>query len=178
MYYITKFGSLKRKEGESVSDFSKIFNKMYNNIPIEIQPTESSAKITYASAFDLDFCLILRERRATSLAHMQDASLEVESNVLAVDKLRNKDDRDKRKGRSEALTSSSSVAPPQMDEMTKLLKSLSARMEMIELEGKKNYKNTQNDNKRGNYRKPNNTQIIQRDQRRKDRDDKKIQTPL
>ena len=33
LYYIIEFGSLKRKEGESVSDFSKIFNRMYNNIP-------------------------------------------------------------------------------------------------------------------------------------------------
>jgi hypothetical protein len=89
MYYITKFGSLKRKEGESVSDFSKRFNKMYNKIPVEIKPTEASAKITYASDFDLDFCLLLRERRATSLDHMQDATLEVESNVLVVDRLRN-----------------------------------------------------------------------------------------
>jgi hypothetical protein len=90
MYYITEFGSLKRKEGESVSDFSKRFNKMYNKIPAEINPTEASAKITYASAFDPDFCLLLRERRATSLANMQDAALEVESNVLAVDRLRSK----------------------------------------------------------------------------------------
>ena len=85
MYYITEFGSLKRKEGESISDFSKIFNKMYNKIPSEIKPTEASAIITYASAFNPDFCLLLRERRATSLSHMQDASLEVESNVLVVD---------------------------------------------------------------------------------------------
>jgi hypothetical protein len=28
LYYITEFRSLKRKEGESISDFSKIFNKM------------------------------------------------------------------------------------------------------------------------------------------------------
>jgi hypothetical protein len=39
MYYITEFGSLKRKEGESVSEFSKRFNKMYNKIPAEINPT-------------------------------------------------------------------------------------------------------------------------------------------
>jgi hypothetical protein len=39
LYYITEFGSLKRKEGESVSDFSKRFNKMYNKIPAEIKPT-------------------------------------------------------------------------------------------------------------------------------------------
>jgi hypothetical protein len=80
MYYITEFGSLKRKEGEYVSDFSKRFNKMYNKIPVKIKPTEASTKITYASAFDPDFCLLFRERRATSLAHM--LALEVESNVL------------------------------------------------------------------------------------------------
>jgi hypothetical protein len=136
MYYITEFGSLKRKEGESVFDFSKRFNKMYNKIPIEINPTKSSAKITYASAFDPDLCLVLRERRATSLDHMQDASMEVESNILAVDRLRNKDDRDKGKGRFEASTSNSSTSPPQMDKVTKLLKSLLARMERLELEGK------------------------------------------
>jgi hypothetical protein len=39
MYYITEFGALKKKEGESVSDFSKRFNKMYNKIPTEIRPT-------------------------------------------------------------------------------------------------------------------------------------------
>jgi hypothetical protein len=112
LYYITEFGSLKKGEGESVSDFSKRFNKMYNKIPAEIKPTETSAKITYSSAFDPDFCLLLRERRATSLAHMQDAALEVESNILAVDKLRSKADRDRGKGRSEASTSGSSACPP------------------------------------------------------------------
>jgi hypothetical protein len=70
MYYMTEFGSLKRKEGESVSDFSKRFNKMYNKIPDKIKPSEAYAKITYASAFDPDFYLLLRERRATTLAHM------------------------------------------------------------------------------------------------------------
>jgi hypothetical protein len=83
MYYITKFGSLKIKEGESVSNFSKRFNKMYNKIPYEIKPIEASAEITYVIAFDPNFCLLLRERRVISLAHMQDAALEVESNVLA-----------------------------------------------------------------------------------------------
>jgi hypothetical protein len=115
MYYIRDFGSLKRKERESVSHFSKRFNKMYNKIPVEVKPTKASAKITYASAFDLDFCLLLRERRATSLAHMKDAALEVESNVLAVVRLRNKDDRDRGRGRSEASTSSSSSSHPQVD---------------------------------------------------------------
>jgi hypothetical protein len=156
MYYITEFGSLKRKEGESVSDFSKRFNKMYNKIPAEIKPTEASAKITYASAFDLDFYLLLRERRATSLALMQDAALEVESNVLEVDRLRSKADRDRGRGKSKASTSGSSASHPQVDELTKMVKSLSAEMEKMKFEGKKTYKNPQNIENRGNFRRPNN----------------------
>ena len=77
MYYMTEFGSLRKMEGESVSDFSKIFNKMYNKIPAEINPSEASTQISYASAFDPDFYLLLRERRATSLAQMKDAAIEV-----------------------------------------------------------------------------------------------------
>ena len=52
LHYITKFGSLKRKNGESVSDFSKRFNKMYEKIPEAIKPSETSAWITYSGAFD------------------------------------------------------------------------------------------------------------------------------
>ena len=75
---------------------------------------------------------------------MQDATLEVESNILATDKLRGKDDKDMGKDRSENLTSGSSITPTQTDEMAKLLKSLSTRMEKIELEGKKSYRNSKN----------------------------------
>jgi len=105
LYYIIEFGALKRKEGEFVSNFSKRFNKMYNNIPIEIKPIETSAKITYATAFDPKFCLLLRERRSATLAHMQYDALEVESNILATDKLRGRSDRERRKQKTEASLS-------------------------------------------------------------------------
>jgi hypothetical protein len=75
------------------------------------------------------------------LAHIQDETLEVESNILVVDKIRSKADRDRKKGRTEASTYRSCLSPPQMDEVTKLLISLSARMERLKLEGKKNYRN-------------------------------------
>jgi hypothetical protein len=44
LYYITKFGAFRRKNGESVLDFTKIFLKMYSKIPNEIKPREASAK--------------------------------------------------------------------------------------------------------------------------------------
>jgi hypothetical protein len=109
---------------------------------------------------------------------MQDAALEIESNILATDKLRSKSDRDRRKGRDEASTSDSFVAYPQVDELTKLVKSLSVEMEKMKLEGKKSYRKIHNVDNRGNLRRPNNApQIIQRDQINRNRDDKKSPSP-
>jgi hypothetical protein len=60
-----------------------------------------------------------------------------------------------------------------------LVKSLSAEMEKLKLEGKHNYRNTQNGDNMGNFRRPNNSpQFLQRFPRNRDRDDKKIQMPL
>jgi hypothetical protein len=41
MYYMIEFGSLKKMEGDSVSNFSKRFNKMYSKIPTEIKTLRS-----------------------------------------------------------------------------------------------------------------------------------------
>jgi hypothetical protein len=179
LYYITKFRSLKRKEGEYVFEFSKRFNKMYNKILDEIKPIETSTKITYASAFNPEFCLVLRERRSPSLVHMQDVSLEVVSNIVASDKLRGKSDRDRRKNRVEASTSDSSVVHSQVHELKKFVKSLSIEIEKLKSKGKQTYRNAQNTNNRGNYRRPNNApQIFPRDPKNRERDDQRVQAPL
>jgi hypothetical protein len=68
---------------------------------------------------------------------MQDAALEVEFNILAVDRFRNKTDRDRGRGRSEASTSGSSASHPQVDELTNMVKYLSAEMEKMESKGSK-----------------------------------------
>jgi hypothetical protein len=179
MYYMTEFGSLKNMDGESVSDFSKRFNNMYNKIPAEIKPSEASAKISYASAFGPDFCLLLRERRATSLAQMQDAAIEVESNVLAADRLRSKADADRRRGRSKASTFDPSVPHPQVDELTKMVKSLSAEMERMRVEGRKTYKGPQIAESKGGFKRPNNfTPPNMQKEKGRDREDQKIQAPF
>ena len=60
-YYITEFGALRRKKDETIAYFSKRFNKMYNKILAEIKPSETSAKLTYANAFDHEFSLLLEK---------------------------------------------------------------------------------------------------------------------
>ena len=61
---------------------------MYGMILEEIKPFETSAKLTYANAFDHEFSLHLRERRPVTLLNMQEDALEVESNILASNRLK------------------------------------------------------------------------------------------
>jgi hypothetical protein len=67
-----------------------------------------------------------------------------------------------------------------MDELTNMVKTLSAEMEKMKVEGKQTYINPQNVDNRGNFRRPKNNvpQIMPREQRNRDRDDHRIQTPL
>jgi hypothetical protein len=77
LYYITDFGALKRKNGESIFYFTKRFNNMYGRIPYEIKPTEASTKITYAISFDAELSLLFRERTYTTFLSMQEATIDV-----------------------------------------------------------------------------------------------------
>ena len=97
---------MKRKLAEIVIDFTNHFNKMYSKIPAKIKPTETSAKLTYANYFDVEFSILLRERRAITLVNMQEAALEVESNLMVVNKFRNRSDyhgEDKKKKKKIAI---------------------------------------------------------------------------
>jgi hypothetical protein len=108
---------------------------------------------------------------------MQDVALEVDSNIMATDKLWEKSDRDRRKQKTGASSSDASRINPQFDELTKLVKSLSEDMERLKLEGRQTNQNTQDLGNINNFRRMNNTpQILQRDQRNKE--DQKVQTPL
>jgi uncharacterized small protein (DUF1192 family) len=157
---------------------------MYNKIPAEIKPSEASAQISYASAFDPDFCLILRERRATSLAQMKYAAIEVESNILATDRLRNQADTHRRKGKSKTSVSGSNtsgllVPHPQVNELTQLLNVMKEEMERLKTERKQMNKGHQNTENRGGFRRPNNfvPPNIHKE-RERDRDDQRIQAPF
>jgi hypothetical protein len=101
---------------------------MFGKIPAKIKPTNASTKITYSSSFDIEFCLILRERRSATLTLMQDATLEVESNIMASQKLKGKFERKK-----------SSADPPsssntKMEKMAKMLDSLTSEMSKLKIQ--------------------------------------------
>ena len=103
----------------------------------EIKPIEASSKITYANAFDAEFPLLLRERRSTTLFSMQEATIEVESNILASNMLKTRFDKDKKKQREDSPSSSIlATYDPKLDEMTKNLKYLTSEIAKMKWESK------------------------------------------
>ena len=141
-YYITEFGALRRKKDETIGYFSKRFNKMYGRISAEIKPFKTSTKLSYANSFDHEFSLHLRERMPVTLLNMQEAALEVESNILASNRLKELSDHQiyDRKGEKEVIppTSTSQTSDSKIDEMARLVKILTAKLNKLELENNSN----------------------------------------
>jgi hypothetical protein len=152
---------------------------MYGKIPNEIKPSETSAKISFVNAFDVEFSLLLRERRDTTLSLMQDSAIEVESNILAADKLKSRNDRDRKNQKEEAPSSSNTTYESKMDEMDKMLKTLTSEMERLKMEQKQPSRPAQEGGYRNQnqFRRPNNApQILPKEI--KNQDDQKVLPPF
>ena len=85
-YSLTEFNAIKKKSDETVAQFVRRFNKLYNSLPTEIKPPPAGAKITFAGAFESNFGFTLRERRSPTLNQIQTDALEIEANLVAAGK--------------------------------------------------------------------------------------------
>jgi len=128
LYYNTELRNFQRENGELLSDFNIRFNIMYSRIPAKVKPTPTSAMLTYANAFDSQLCLLLRERRCISLADMQDATFEVDSNILAAERLEGDVDRRRQGGE---LSSSLDL---KIDELARMIELLASEVSRLEVE--------------------------------------------
>jgi hypothetical protein len=75
LYYLTEFGSLIKKNLETVLEFTQRFNKLYNKIPAKVKPSQPATKVTFVGDFEPEFALLLRERRYVDLTRMQDDAI-------------------------------------------------------------------------------------------------------
>jgi hypothetical protein len=131
LYYLTKFGALRKKTFELVLEFTHRFNKLYHKIPAEVKPSQPTAKVTFTGAFEPEFALLLRERRSADLTRMQDDAIEIESNMMESGKLKVKVEtrtKETKRFREQAGTSGSGKsAEDKMDYMAKIIKELSTK---------------------------------------------------
>ena len=124
---VTQYNQLKRGNDEVVKNFSDIFNKIYNSLPVQCKPPEGMAKLHYAEGVNDDFSLLLRERRSTTLADIMNDAIEVEVNLMASKK--GKYIFDTKKVKEEDQTSTSqSTADAKIDYMLKVMERMMERL--------------------------------------------------
>ena len=70
--------------------------RVYNSVLVDIKPLVGAAKLHYADAFDSDFSLVLRGRKYVSFPDMFKDALEVEKNLMASEKMKNRVEVDRR----------------------------------------------------------------------------------
>ena len=109
---------------------------------------------------------------------MQEAALEVESNILVAQKLKSQVDR--RRPRGEAYSSPASTSEPKLEKMTKMIESLAADISKLKVEqtsGKTRQRNTFAPRNPNPFRKANEQlQIMQRGEESKE--DHKVKAPF
>ena len=64
--------------------------RTYDFVPADVKPPPGATKLHYVDAFSSELTLLLRERRFVSLTNMMDDSIEVELNLSASNKTKQK----------------------------------------------------------------------------------------
>jgi hypothetical protein len=111
---------------------------LYNKTLAEVKPSQPTAKVTFAGAFEPDFSLLLREKKYATLAGMHDDAIEIESNMMASGKLKTKFEMRTKEPRpfkeQVGPSRSGKSAEETMDEMAKIIKVLSNKISRMQLD--------------------------------------------
>jgi hypothetical protein len=115
--------------------------------------------VTYARAFNVDFSIDLRERRSTTLLVMQEDAIDIEGKIISLGKMKKKQDQvENKKVREECGTFDPSREPQEakIDEMSRLIRNLTNKMSIFEIENIHTKRSTQE----GGVRNPNPNHFI------------------
>jgi hypothetical protein len=88
--YLDDFCTLKREKEESLTVFNRRFYRTYYDMPLEIRPTEIAAMVYYLMAQHNELVFLLLERKSSSLRNLFEDAQEVEENICASNKIREK----------------------------------------------------------------------------------------
>jgi hypothetical protein len=130
---LTQYNNMKRASQEMVQEFSAHFMRFYNLIPTEFQLPTGAAQLRYIESFDIDFALLLRERRSTNLDAMMSDAIKVEVNLMASGKIKQSFNRGRRKPQGDAQPSTSR---PSEDKFNLMMKRMEKLMEIMSLGNK------------------------------------------
>jgi ribosome-associated translation inhibitor RaiA len=143
LHLLTQYNNLRRNPNESVQDFSHRFKKTYDAIPTNVKPPPGVANLHYADAFNSEFTLLLRERRFVSLEDMMDDATEVEVNLSASHRNKQRHETKRVKDEEPQASTSSSNLDAKHDTMMKALERLMVKLSSNDKNQMKNQREPQ-----------------------------------
>ena len=102
--------------------------KVYNSILADIKPLVGAANLHYAESFESDFSLLQREKKMANLTTMFKDALEVEANLMAPGKMKQRVEVDRIRVREENQPSNSSCIDAKFYIMMKTMERLMDRL--------------------------------------------------
>jgi hypothetical protein len=99
---LTQYNNMKKVPKEMMKEFSAHFMKVYNSIHGEVHPPPGAAQLQYDDSFDNEFVLFLREIRSTNLDMIMRNAFEVEVNMMASGKIKQRFNRGDNKPQGDA----------------------------------------------------------------------------
>ena len=105
---------------------------IYNSIPANIKPLVGSSRLHYADDFESEFSLLLREIKSTNIPTMLKYSLEVEANLMASGKMKQRMEVDRRKNieENQSSTSASSSNDAKFEMVINTMERLMGRLDL------------------------------------------------
>ena len=97
-------------------------------MPLDCKPPVAAAKSRFSKAFDDDFVVMLRGIKSRTLEYMQTNAIEVEENLMALGKMKRKDDNKTRKREDTCDSSSYQTIDMNIDMMMKTMERLMERL--------------------------------------------------
>ena len=110
--------------------------RVYNSIPTDIKPLVGVARLHYVDAFDGEFALSLRERKSTSRPIMFQDSLEVEDNMMASGKIKQKLETRKVREENVPSTSTSVIASSNDVKFEMVMKKMEKLMDRMTMDNR------------------------------------------
>jgi hypothetical protein len=104
--------------------------RVYNSIPTEVQPPSGVVQLRYIDSFDSDFTLLLRERRSENMDSMMSDVIEVEVDLMASGKIKQKFNKGGKKPQGDMQSSNSRPSDEKFNLMMKTMEKLMERMSM------------------------------------------------
>jgi hypothetical protein len=102
---LMQYNIMKRALEETMQEFLTYFMRVYNSIPVEVQPPPRAVQLQYANSFDSDFSLLLRERRYENLDSMMSDTIKFKVNLMASGKIKQNFNIGRRKPQGDAQPS-------------------------------------------------------------------------